>query len=51
MAREMFEEVHYNMIETLLYNCPLDKMDEKTGMKFWTSPKRPPTAINYDPND
>lgn len=51
MARHMFEDIHFNRIVSLLFNCPLDKVDDKTGMKFWTSPKRPPKPIVYTSDD
>ena len=50
MARNMFEDVHHNMIMTLLYNFPIDHVNDN-GIKFWTSPKRPPHAIQYDDKD
>ncbi len=35
MARDCFEEIHYNQIANLLYNFPLDHVTE-AGVLFWT---------------
>jgi ubiquitin-activating enzyme E1 len=49
-ARNLFEELYVNKINQLLHNFPLDYVDQH-GTPFWNSSKRPPTPINYDPED
>ena len=50
MAREAFN-VHFTLqIKQLLHNFPLDYTDSN-GVKFWSGPKRPPTAAEFDPAD
>ena len=50
MARKMFTDVHHHMIANLLHNFPVDHVNDR-GLKFWTSPKRPPQTIPFDVND
>lgn len=49
-GRQKFENYFKNKTIQLLYNKPLDMVDEQ-GKKFWVSPKRPPTIIEFDWND
>jgi ubiquitin-activating enzyme E1 len=49
-ARNLFEELYVNKINQLLHNFPLDYVDQH-GTPFWSSSKRPPTPIQYDPNN
>lgn len=49
-ARLQFEELFHNTIAQLLYNFPLDATTS-TGAPFWSGPKRPPTALKFDPNN
>ena len=50
LARNMFEDIHRNQILSLLNAFPLDHKTENGGL-FWSGPKRPPTALVFDPND
>lgn len=49
-ARFKFEELFSNQIKQLLYNFPLDQVTT-SGTPFWSGPKRPPTAVEFDVND
>jgi len=47
-ARGLFN-VNFNLrIRLLLHNIPADLKDSVTGVKFWTAPKRIPTAAVFD---
>lgn len=46
----MFEDIHSNQIKQLLYAFPLDHKTE-SGQPFWSGPKRPPVAINFNAED
>eukprot|EP00003_Mantamonas_plastica_P033310 TRINITY_DN944_c0_g1_i8.p1 TRINITY_DN944_c0_g1~~TRINITY_DN944_c0_g1_i8.p1 ORF type:complete len:1082 (+),score=421.96 TRINITY_DN944_c0_g1_i8:96-3248(+) len=48
-ARNLFEENYANQIKRLLAAFPADK--EVNGVKFWTSPKRCPTPLQFDPSN
>ena len=50
-ARELFHAHFYTSIKQLLHNFPPDYADPATGIKFWSGPKRPPTAAIFDPAD
>lgn len=50
IAREKFNEYFNYNIKQLLYVYPLDTKT-KDGKPFWTLPKRPPHAIEFDPED
>eukprot|EP00768_Dysnectes_brevis_P008299 gnl/Dysnectes_brevis/742_a815_3218.p1 GENE.gnl/Dysnectes_brevis/742_a815_3218~~gnl/Dysnectes_brevis/742_a815_3218.p1 ORF type:complete len:995 (+),score=447.52 gnl/Dysnectes_brevis/742_a815_3218:51-3035(+) len=49
-ARGQFDTFFHNKIQHLLNCFPLDSVD-KDGHPFWSSSKRPPTAIVYDPSN
>jgi len=49
-ARFKFEEYFNNNIKQLLYNFPLD-MVTNSGAPFWSGPKRPPRALQFNPDD
>jgi hypothetical protein len=49
-ARRKFAKYFSNDISQLLYTYPLGHTT-KDGKPFWTMPKRPPTAIPYNPED
>jgi len=49
-ARNLFEELYVNKINQLLYNFPVDYVDQH-GTPFWSSSKRPPSPIDYDPEN
>jgi len=49
-AREKFQKYFVNDIRQLLYTYPLDHKT-KEGTLFWSSPKRPPTEITFDPKN
>ena len=50
IAREKFNKVFVINIKQLMYSYPLDKKD-KNGKMFWTLPKRPPVALDYNFED
>lgn len=50
-ARALFDGNFFQQIHQLLYNFPPDYKDKETGVKFWSGPKRPPTAAVFDPKD
>ncbi len=37
-------------VSQLLHNFPVDFVDSN-GVKFWSGPKRPPTALAFNPED
>jgi len=49
-AREKFQKYFVNDIRQLLFTYPLDHKT-KEGTPFWSSPKRPPTEIQFDPTN
>jgi len=49
-ARKRFEKYFNHDVKQLLHVYPLDAKT-KEGTLFWTLPKRPPTPIDFDPND
>jgi ubiquitin-activating enzyme E1 len=51
MARAAFDSHFYTQICQLLHNFPPDYADKTTGVKFWSGPKRPPTAAAFDSAD
>lgn len=51
LARAQFDEYFDYSIRNLLLQFPKDFVDEKTGVPFWSGPKRAPTPIKFNPND
>lgn len=51
IARHLFNTSFYLGIRQLLHNFPPDYADKETGVKFWSGPKRPPTAAAFDMSD
>ncbi|KAK3761216.1 hypothetical protein RRG08_022616 [Elysia crispata] len=49
-ARIRFEKYFNHKAKQLLYAFPADKVLDD-GVLFWASPKRPPTPVEFDPND
>ena len=49
-ARKSFEENFHNIIQQLLFNFPPD-LSTSNGLPFWSSPKRCPHVLNFDPNN
>ncbi|GFO14677.1 ubiquitin-like modifier-activating enzyme 6 [Plakobranchus ocellatus] len=49
-ARIRFEKYFNHKAKQLLHVFPADKRLED-GVLFWSSPKRPPTPVEFDPND
>eukprot|EP00331_Platyophrya_macrostoma_P026761 CAMPEP_0176444574 /NCGR_PEP_ID=MMETSP0127-20121128/23147_1 /TAXON_ID=938130 /ORGANISM="Platyophrya macrostoma, Strain WH" /LENGTH=2633 /DNA_ID=CAMNT_0017830115 /DNA_START=51 /DNA_END=7953 /DNA_ORIENTATION=- len=49
-ARHKFHKFFVNDIKQLLHTYPLDKKLEN-GNLFWTLPKRPPTELEFDPQN
>lgn len=50
MARHAFNASFYLQIRQLLHNFPVDHVNEQ-GVKFWSGPKRAPTAAVFDLSD
>jgi ubiquitin-activating enzyme E1 len=48
-ARRLAHEQFHVSIRQLLHNFPADYTDPKTGVKFWSPPKRTPDAMIWDP--
>lgn len=46
----LFHEYFHNQICQLLFSFPLDHVDT-SGLPFWSGPKRPPNALQFDYND
>ena len=46
-ARLRFEKHFSNDVKQLLHVYPLDKKDDE-GRLFWSLPKRPPRAVDFD---
>ena len=49
-ARMQFEKQYHNSIHQLLHSFPIDTKTS-SGANFWSGPKRPPKALNFDPNN
>ncbi|CAD7936676.1 unnamed protein product [Amoebophrya sp. A25] len=49
-AVDQWHEDFRDQICQLLHNFPADHMTSE-GVKFWSGPKRMPTALNFDPSD
>lgn len=49
-ARQLFQDIFTDQINQLLYAFPRDYKDD-AGRLFWSSPKRPPFSIDFDPKD
>jgi len=49
-AVKLFQEYFHNQIAQLLYTFPTDHVTSE-GTPFWSGPKRPPTALDFDIND
>jgi hypothetical protein len=49
-ARNKFQKFFHNSVVALIKAYPLDHKDDK-GKLFWSSPKRPPHTLVFDPND
>jgi ubiquitin-activating enzyme E1 len=49
-ARNQFEKQYHNAIMQLLHSFPIDTKTS-SGANFWSGPKRPPTPLNFDPNN
>jgi ubiquitin-activating enzyme E1 len=49
-ARLQFEDLFRNTILQLLHNFPLDAKTS-TGAPFWSGPKRPPTPLEFNPDN
>lgn len=49
-ARNKFEKFFHNALLQLLKAYPLDQCDDK-GRLFWSSPKRPPLVLTFNPHD
>jgi len=49
-ARLKFEKTFNHDVKQLMHVYPLDSKT-KEGTLFWTLPKRPPTAIEFDMNN
>ena len=49
-ARNKFEKYFNHKPRRLLSHFPLET-EVKSGQKFWSYPKRAPTALTFDPND
>lgn len=47
-ARQLFQDIFHDQIAQLLHCFPRDHRDDK-GTLFWSSPKRPPYVIEFDP--
>jgi ubiquitin-activating enzyme E1 len=47
-ARRLAHEHFYSAIRQLLHNFPQGYCDPKTGVPFWSPPKRTPTACEFD---
>ena len=47
-ARRLFQKLFHNKIRQLLHVYPLD-FATKDGKLFWTLPKRPPVALDFQP--
>lgn len=47
-ARKAFATLYDHNIQQLMHVYPLDKKD-KDGRAFWSLPKRPPAALEFDP--
>lgn len=50
MARFRFQKHFFNDIKQLLHVYPLEKLT-KEGRPFWSLPKRPPTPVEFNPDD
>lgn len=50
LARDIFQDIFYNMIAQLLHNFPPEHKTE-AGTLFWSGPKRLPAPITFDAND
>ena len=49
-ARTQFQQYFNHDPQQLLHNYPLDHKD-KNGTPFWTGTRRPPIALEFDPNN
>jgi hypothetical protein len=49
-ARLRFQKHFSNDVKQLLHVYPIDKQT-KEGRPFWSLPKRPPRALDFDPSD
>ena len=49
-ARLLFNDKFVIIIKQLLHNFPVDYVD-KSGAKFWSGPKRPPTPADFNADD
>lgn len=49
LARFRFQKHFFNDVKQLLHVYPIDKQT-KEGRPFWSLPKRPPTAVVFDPS-
>jgi len=49
-ARLKFEELYNNTIRQLLYSLPPDLITA-SGVPFWSGPKRPPSALEFNADD
>jgi len=49
-ARLQFQDLFHNTIEQLLFNFPKDAKTS-TGAPFWSGPKRPPTSLEFNPDN
>ena len=49
-ARQLFQDIFHDQIAQLLHSFPRDYKDDK-GNLFWSSPKRPPYVIDFDPSE
>ena len=49
-ARLQFEEKYNNTIRQLLFSLPKDAVTN-SGQPFWSSPKRAPDPLTFDPSD
>lgn len=49
-SRQLFQDIFHDQISQLLHCFPRDARDDK-GNLYWSSPKRPPYEIDFDPKD
>jgi ubiquitin-activating enzyme E1 len=49
-ARNTYQDLYDNKIQQLLSSYPLEYR-ARDGSLFWSGPKRPPTALPFDPED